>query len=71
MLEKKAVFDVTDNKLDKNQREFIKALSVIFDSLLKGQIMTNRFETNGTLSSDYGIVRCALAFQLRKQTLIS
>lgn len=50
--------------------------------------MTNRFETNGTLSSDYGIVksiensqsdlsilhgivRCALAFQLRKQTLIS
>ena len=57
MLEKKSVFDVTDNKLDKNQREFIKALSVIFDSILKGQIMTNRFETNGTLSSDYGIVK--------------
>lgn len=36
MLEKKSVFDVTDNKLDKNQREFIKALSVIFDSILKG-----------------------------------
>lgn len=36
MLEKKSVFDVTDNKLDKNQREFIKALSFIFDSILKG-----------------------------------
>lgn len=36
MLEKKSVFDVTDNKLDKNQREFIKALSVIFDRILKG-----------------------------------
>lgn len=36
MLDKKSVFDVTDNRLDKNQREFIKALSVIFDSILKG-----------------------------------
>ena len=33
MLEKKSVFDVTDNKLDIHQHEFIKALSVIFDSI--------------------------------------